>query len=311
VTFVAFLALLAAAEVEVRSSTHCPSAEDVFAHLAPLLPTPEGKANTGPDLANLQLTAMAPDGTSEIRIELISKDGVRIGERRVVGRGSCSDKAEAVAAVLAAWETDPSPAMATAETSPTKAEVSAPVTPNAPRDQAEQASRLNVTLAVGGGVALVGGVAGAAKTSIAAGLSDSHWQLQIDALVESNRRIELDAGYVDWHHATVGLALGWRALSSRIVFATDLGAVAGWASLEGNDFDQNRTRTAFEYGIAAGARAGRAWGRWQLWMELRPRLWLRGQQAVLTAPPANQPATADVPVWDVLVCAGASVVLLR
>jgi hypothetical protein len=311
VTFVALLALLAAAEVDVHSSTHCPSTEDVLAHLAPLLPArSEAAQSAGHDLANIEIAAIAPDGTFELRIELTGKDGAPIGERRVPGRGSCSDKAEAVAAVLAAWETDPSPAMPTTEPTPTEAPASATDVSKGPPNQTTS-PRLNVAVGAGGGIALVGGLASAATVSVTAGPTDSHWQLRIDGAVERDRRIDLDAGYVDWHHSTAGMAIGFGTLSPRLVFAADLGAVAGWASLAGNRFDNNRTRTAFEYGLAAGARLGRAWGRWQLWMELRPRLWLHGQQAVLTKPPAGQTTTADIPVWDVLVCAGASVAVLR
>lgn len=310
-TFVALLALLSAAEVDVRSSTRCPSTEDVLAHLAPLLPARAGGAQTGHDLASIEVTAVAPDGTSELRVELTGKDGVLIGERRVLGRGSCSDNAEAVAAVLAAWETDPSPAIPTSEAGSREAPASPPSNPKGTPAQPTPPRSWNLTLAAGGGVALVGGWAGAATASVSAGPSDSHWLLRLDGAVEGDRRIDLAAGYVAWKHATAGVALGWRVLSPRLVFAADLGAVAGWASLEGNDFDKNQTHTTFEYGIAAGARVGRAWGRWQLWMELRPRLWLRGQQAVLTQPAAGRPTAEDVPAWDVLVCAGASVAILR
>ena len=310
-TFVALLALFATAKLDVHSSAPCPSTEDVLAHLAPLLPPGEHASQTGRDVANIEVTGVSPDGTSQLRIELTGKDGVRIGERDVVGRGTCSDMAETVAAVLAAWETDPSPALAAVEAPNTEARAFAPADTKAPLDKTTPLGGWNVTVAAGGGIALAGGLAGAVIVRAAAGPSESHWQVQLDGTVESNRQIDLAAGHVDWHHATGGVALGWRALWPRLVLATDLGAIAGWASLAGNDFDQNRERTAFEYGVAAGARVGRNWGRWQLWAEIRPRLWLRGQQAVLTNPSTGQSTTADVPIWDVLVCVGASMAVLR
>jgi hypothetical protein len=301
----AVFALLAALQVDVRSSTNCPSSEAVAARLAPLLPS--GETRRGRDSANVAVVAVGSDGSTELRIELSSDDGARIGERRVSSQRGCEEMAQAVAVILAAWETDLRPATA------------GPVDAQARRDERPTASpmlapalrgtRARAVAGAGGGIAVVGGLAGAVKLDLAIGTVASPWQLTLDAAAESSREITLAGGQVDWRHSTAGIALGWRSLRPKLALSIHGGAVLGWATLAGSRFGANHQGGAFEYGLAGALRLGRKWGRWQIWVEAEPRLWLRGQRAVVTSTAGlGESAGEDLPIMDLMVCAGASVV---
>jgi hypothetical protein len=304
----AAFAVLVAVQVDVRSATNCPSTEDIVTRLVSLLPLPDAVRVGGRDVATVQLLAVREDGGTEIRIELSSARGVRIGERSVSSRGTCTQMAEVVAAVLAAWESDPTPSSAATEAPP-------PVPEPRPTLVARLSSAPPVSrreyrgaIGVGGGVALLGGVAGALKLAGEFGSVASHWQLALDASTESSRTIALAGGRVDWRHSTAGLALGWRSLGAKVVFSVDAGAVLGWARLAGYGYPTaNGTHESFEYGLSGGLRLGRTFGgtqRWQVWAEVRPRWWLQGQRARV----ANSPLTAEVPALELMAHVGASVV---
>jgi hypothetical protein len=304
----AVFALLVALQVDVRSATNCPSTEDISARLAPLLPVPDHGAVGMRDRANVQLIAIREDGSTEMRIELFSADGVRLGERSVSSRGNCTQLAETVAAVLAAWESEPSPAA----TSPLSVTDAVPAITEPQRELVVQPSGAQShgrgpfrgTVGIGGGVAVLGGVAGALKLAVESGAATSHWQLALDGSMESSRTISLAGGQVDWRHSTAGLGLGWRSLGGKLIFSADAGATVGWATLASRGYATgSRVQESFEYGLAAGLRLGRQWGRWQLWAEARPRWWIQGQRLRVT----NSRLTADVSALDLVLCVGASV----
>jgi hypothetical protein len=299
----AVLALLAALQVDVRSSTNCPSAEAIAARLAPLLPSDE--THPGRDTAKVGMVAVGGDGGAELSIELLGKDGSRIGERRVSSWGGCDEMSQAVAVILAAWEIDLRPlalgrvvAEARRETGPRFA-TPAPPSPS---------SQVRAVVGVGGGIAAVGGVAAAFKLDLAIGAVASHWQLALDGSAETSRALSLAGGQVGWRQYTADIALGWHSLHPKLALSLDAGAALGWATLAGSGFGSPREQRSFEYGLAGAVRLGRRWGRWQIWIEAEPRIWLQGQRAVVTNTATGEPLTRDLPDVDLMVCAGASVV---
>lgn len=305
-------AVIVALQVDVHSATNCPSSEDVSARLASLLPSADAGRTRDGDGASVQLVAVRQDGSADLRIELTSATGVRVGERLVSSRGTCAQMAEVVAAVLAAWESDPPPlpvdSLALAQV-PTAGAGRAGVA-EASSVQADHRDNhrgdYRGSFGVGGGVALLGGVAGALKLAAEAGAGASPWYLAIEASTQSSRTLVLAGGQADWRHSTAGLGMGWRRLGAKVAVSVDAGPTLGWARLAGRGYaNGNETHDSFEYGLSGGLRLGRPWRRWQLWAEVRPRWWLKGQRARV----GNRPSSsAEVPALELMAYVGASVV---
>jgi len=298
---VVLLSLLAAGQVDVRSNTDCPSSSAIGERLGPLLPGMSGR-----DVADVQLLGIQPDGTTDLYVSLSDPGGVLIGGRQVSLRGSCAQMAEAVAAILAAWKSNPGTRVSSGATDTvTAAGADIAKSPEAPAP-----SRFAVLAGAGGGAHFVGGTALGGNLELRFGLAASSWQLRLAIATETARQLDLAAGdyhgHVDWQHHSAALGLAWRALHPRWQLGLDAGLVAGWATVEGSGFSSNRSERAFEYGAAAGLRGGRRWGRFTLWVEARPTLWLKGHEVHVVGSTAG----TDLPRVDVAASLGASVQIL-
>jgi hypothetical protein len=283
-------ALMASQLVDVRSSTTCPSSRDIAERLRPLLP--EGPGPTvAPDIATVD--AADPGGPDAyLRIRLVRASGAEVGDRRVWPQGNCSETAATIAAVLAAWETEPVAPVAMPEASAT------PVTASS----SSSSSTWRGLVGVGGGVGLVGGVAGVVGIEAVAGKSASRVHGRIGFGGETVRTVSLSSGSVDWRHTIFEASLLLRTLHTTWSLSVDAGVALGWATLEGRGFTPNRQQSSFEYGGVGAVRLARGLGRWSAWVETRAYGWLRGQRALL---PEEQ-LSADLPRGDVTACVGLS-----
>lgn len=304
VAFSLTLATLVAAGtgVDVRSTATCPTAQGISGRLRPYLP-----ANAAPgerDVALVDVIEARPDGTTDLMIRLLRPDTSEVGNRRVVLTGSCDDMAEAVAAILAAWETDPRSEGAPAE------EPTAPPTKNQPVVVDEEPSEdagWEMMVGAGAGAALVGGVAASGTVEVAAGKDDSHWQVRASASAQTSRSLNLSIGHASWQHTSFAAGLSWRTLGPDWRFSLDAGPVLGWATVSGTDLTTNQQQRVFEYGGTAGLRLGRTWGAWTLWAETRATLLLPNKQATVeNPPPGGVVASKDVPPVDATVGLGLS-----
>lgn len=291
--------LAGAGFVEVRSDTDCPSAEEVTARLRPMLPAGWVPGPDG-DVASIAASFRA-DGVTELRVQLLHPDGSVGGDRQLVLRGSCAEMADAIATVIAAWETNFLPALPpsaepTATVQPmvkVEATTKAPPAPNteptvnAVRAEPGQA-RIGASLGAAVGVAVVGGIATTAGLEADAGRRASRWRLRLAAATQTDRRQALDEGEVSWKHTTIAAGLVLRSLGPNWRVSVDGGPILGWATLGGHGYDANRTQSVFEYGLGAGLRVERAWGRFSLWLEWRTNIWSESQQAVLTGSISRQ-----------------------
>src|ERR1017187_9821028 len=106
--------VFAASPVDVRSATNCPATEDVVERLIPLLPTAATGLADGQDVAQIEVGEVQAGGVMELHLRLVRADSSEIGDRRLLMQGTCQDMAEAVATVIAAWETKPLPEAAAA-----------------------------------------------------------------------------------------------------------------------------------------------------------------------------------------------------
>ena len=300
------VAAFAVSPIDVRSSANCPSTEAIVERLLPLLPTTVASARDGRDTAQIEVGAVHKDGAIELHLLLVRGDASVVGERRLSMRGTCQDLAEAVATVLAAWETQPLPATAP-DLAPVPAVRGTAVPAQAQGSEPAPSRPLQLLLGAGAGVSLVGGLAASGDVDLEGGRVASHWQLRFALARETARQADLDLGHVDWLHTIVGLSVCWRVLDPSWLFMVDAGPMAGWATLTGGGFSPGRQQRAFEYGVAAGLRAGRNVGRWNVWAEWRSYLWVKGQRATLT----GAPSYADLPPADTVVSLGISVRLFH
>ena len=301
---------VAAVGVEVRSTTNCPSAEEVSERLIPLLP-PSTSPTDVRDMAEIQVVEVRDDGSEDLSLRLLRADASEIGSRRVSLQGSCSEIAEAVATIFATWKTDPGPEGAPVQEPVPIVEEVAPAPPAVPRPLAPPAvprppASVEYLLGAGVGAALVGGMAATGNLEAVAGRPTSHWQLRVGVAGQTSRQLAFTPpGHVDWQHTNVALGLAWRLLNPRWLLALDAGPLAGWATLTGQGFLPGRQKRAFEYGGTVGGRLGRKMGRWAFWAEARMAMWVSGHRAMLT----GSAEAHDLPIVDATASLGASIAL--
>jgi hypothetical protein len=297
-TFVtlAMAALAANHLVDVRSSTDCPSARNIAEGLRPLLS--DGPAQgSAPDLATIEVVdSSGPD--THLHLRLVRADGAEVGNRRILVQRDCAEAASTVAAVIAAWETDPLSSAAPNVTLATGA-------PTSGRSATSSTWRLSA--GVGGGVGLVGGVAGVGRIEALAGKSSSRLLGRVGFAGETTRSVSLSQGSVDWRHTTFEASVLLRTLHPVWVLSLDAGVALGWATLEGHGYSPGRTQRSFEYGAVAALRFGRNLGLWSVWAESRAYGWARGQRASVIG---DEEKSTDLPQLDVTASVGLSAPLI-
>jgi hypothetical protein len=301
--------VFAASPVDVRSTTNCPSTEDVVERLLPLLPAAPGPVE-GQDVAEVQVDEVQANGAMELHLRLARSDGSVIGDRRLLMHGTCQDVAEVVATVIAAWKTQPLPSDAP-DVAPVPAFKEGDVLSQVRASQRRSPQIRPFQIVVGAvlGAAFVGGIAATGGLDVALGRMASHWQVRLGFTGETARQLNLSPGQVDWQHTSASASVLWRVIDPFWLLSLDAGPVAGWATLAGRGFSPSRQQRSFEYGVTAGLRAGRSFGRWNVWAEWRTNLWGQGQRATLTG--AAYSSSADLSQVDTAVGLGLSVMLFR
>jgi hypothetical protein len=284
--------IVASHSVEIRSAPACPSADQIATQLRPLLPGGHSPSLT-PDLALVDLIESRPDGNLEFQLRLLRPDGTTMGDRRLALQAGCQEMADALASVIAAWETDflPTPVIEPNTNVGITSKLASP--------------RFRLELGISAGAAFIGGTAAAGAVEAVAGSGSSRWQLRIAATGESSRMVKLDEGEVHWQHTMAGVGLLFRTLGNTWRFSADLGVIAGWATLIGRGYSANGEQRSFEYGGAAGLRVQRTLGGFGLWAEARTNLWSKHQRAVLT----GSESRAELQNVEVTTSLGASVAL--
>ncbi|MGD0837749.1 MAG: hypothetical protein ABSB49_13990 [Polyangia bacterium] len=287
------MALLASSHsVDIRSSTDCPSSQEIAQRLQPLLPDrPEQQYPA--DIASVDVTENGKTET-RLRLHLIGPDGADVGDRTVLVQSDCTEAAATVAAVIAAWETEPLSMPVT--TSPKASSDVASVTP----------SRWRVSAGAGGGLGLVGGVAAVGRIEALVGRGNSRLEARIGADSETARTISLSSGSVDWQHTSFEASVVLRTLHPMWPLSIDAGLALGWATLEGQGYSPDRQVRSFEYGACAAIRLARNLNRWALWAEVRTYGWAQEQRASLT----GEIATTVLPRVDVTADVGLAVPLV-
>jgi len=301
---------LLAGPIEIRTTSDCPSATDLVAELRPLMPDPRANLRTVSgegDVATVEVLETGTDGTTAIHLRVVRDGALVMGDRRLFLRESCSSRAQTIATVIAAWETaQPLEADAMRE-APAAHENT--VSQAAPRTTPWQAR-----IGLGLGAAWVGGTAAAGMAEAQLGPALSHWQVRLGFAAQGSRTRDLPPGQVEWQHTGASAGVVLRSLSPAWPVAIDVGACAGWATLQGQGYSAGDLRQrSFEYGLVAAGRAGRKFGRWTLWAEIRTNVWMRSQRALLESAPGQGARQLEGQVelrpFDVATSAGVSVSL--
>jgi hypothetical protein len=296
--FCALVALLVAGQsLDVRGASDCPSTAAVSVKLGPLLAQGAGEGPGEGDVAWLEQT-MSPEGQATLHLRLVRSDATVVGDRQLVLQGTCDERADTVAAVLASWEAPPTTPLVPTVASAQSASPSTPTT-------------TQLWLGAAGGAGLVGGLAATAGIELLAHRPDSRGQVRVEVLTQTSRRRTLDVGDVSWRRTYGSLGLGWHTHGGlsrpfwRASAEADL--LLGWLSAAGNGFAPNRRQDALEYGVGVVLRAERRMGAWGLWLAARTNLWGREERAVLS----GSPSATVLPRFEAVALFGVSRLVLR
>jgi hypothetical protein len=271
---------------------------DIIERLRPLLP-PTRETTQPPHKAQIDDIEDGESGTASLRLRLFRTDGYVIGDRQLSLEGNCQEIADAVAAIIAAWETAPMP-----DSPPKEVEVPAHLPSSPAPAPAAQPSAIQIFAGVGAGVAMIGGLAAAGRMELVLGRTMSRWQLRLEAATQSPRQLDLSPGQVDWHHTTLASGMVLRSLHPTWLLSLDAGPVVGLATLAGSGYSKNRRRYSFEFGGVGGLRGGRRFGRIVVWADSRAMLWALAPQARVKGSNSH-----NLPFLDIAATLGISVLI--
>jgi hypothetical protein len=279
---VVLLSLLAAGPVIHADADGCPEAAAVSERLAGLL-------DGGADPAAPDRVDLAIDG-SDLRLRLSRADGTLVAERRIPRSNRCPELADAVAALVAAWESDLRPM------GPTTVIPSPPRTmaPALVEEVTPEPSRTIYELGVVPALWLGGG-----RPSFASSLRAGVWSRRspVGATVAFSATFPLEGPSSDgWRRHALSAGVMGRLRHSWL-FVDGLGEmVLGWLVVNEQG---SGTRAQFDPGLTIGVRAGSRVAR-RLELYLSVGAWGAAWSS------ARQSSPGAVPHWGLLTGLGGS-----
>jgi hypothetical protein len=278
IPFSAWLLVSLGPVVTVEGDAVCPTAADVAARLATLLPA--RATDVAPDVARLELREGA------LLVTLTGADGTSIGERALDSGFPCGDLASAAAVVIATWESDVHPEfrLAAPPAVPPPPPPPAPPVVTAAPPPSPPASTLDVGAGLLGSLAPgAGGVAPAVGAIVAGSWTPGGRRLGVRLALAGtiDRELPLGTGHVRWQRTDVALGPQLRLASTGAPWAVDLHAeaMAGWLIASGNGFATDLQDGTLDPGLGAGARLNLGRGMFVPWLEASLAAWLRQQAA--------------------------------
>jgi hypothetical protein len=304
-----FLITLGGAGPDVRGAGDCPSADEVAAHLRPLLPNGFERS---PD-SWLELDVTPSQGATSRQIDvrmLTSGRATPIAARRLAVAESCAEAAEAVAVVAASWMADYSTPPAPAPWLPEHA-IAAPPSPasgqltRSPGDVAA-ADRSPIVADVGAGAGFATATTGTGGPFLTAEVdlrrSESASVLRLVVLAAGERTMDLGSGTAAWQRLVggVGAARGWGTPVSFMQAGLDV--LAGATLIDGRGFSRSDSSTSVEVGGAPWLRAGARLAALPItvWLGAGAVVWLREQRVRVE----GIPASAALPRVDLVLGVG-------
>jgi hypothetical protein len=248
----AALALLVAGAVQVASTTPCPTAAEVSAHL------PATTASGPPDRALLRAAG------STLTLTLERADGSAVVERQIEAQGSCADLAQAVALIVTVWQAQEHPDLPPA---PTLLEHRAP------------APSLSLEARTGVFASLAGAVVSPGAT-LSAILWRRRWGLALAVSGTTLREEALGRGRAAWTRGALGLGVARRLLAGWVRLDLDVGALLGLTLARGSGYQADATPLGSTFGGGAGLTVSHAWSRLVVSAGATGTRWLAQELAV-------------------------------
>jgi len=209
-----------------------------------------------------------------VHVELLGSDGRLLAERTLERTGSCADLAEAVAVVIATWEAEFRPNVATSVVLPPLASPPPPAPPKMEAGSplpAPPLPPLRFDVGIGLLASITGGevVPGA---TVAASLSPWSGHLGLAAALSASSTHSQSVGSLTGaaHWTRVALAAGPQYRVSRRATMLDfhLGGVIALLRVAGVGLPSTASDTSAQLGIGAGLRGLRSWNNAAGWIGL-------------------------------------------
>jgi hypothetical protein len=227
---------------------------------------------------------------------------------------SCSDRARIAAAVIAAWQGEPSASLLEPPVPPPVAvppphpvAIAAPL-PEPAMVATHHSHASGVALEIN--AAFVGAFANTAfapGATAEARLAPAPLKLgfTLGLLGESTRTFSLGEGRASWGRSAARVGIGYRFSPGRWRLDLRAETMAALLYLNGAGFDRNYQRFAVDVGLSVGARIGIQLGWTRPFVGIDAIGWLRPEQAA--AEHGTTVVNADVPRFEVLLNVGVAV----
>jgi hypothetical protein len=254
--------------LDIQGTLTCPTPGEVSQHLTRLSPE-RARAEQAPH-------AYLSSGESFVTIELLAPDGNLLAERRLDRSGSCSEMAEAVAVVLAAWQAQFSPTVAPTAIDP-PAPAPAPVAPppeaTPKRPLLFDAGIAGLTSIVGSQAAFGGKLQGVLTPfphvlglglglAWAISVSSNHSQSVPDSPLTTDVKAE-------WIRPTLTLGPNLRLQGDALALDIHGSAVLALLHVKGvngSGLDTPASDTSAQFGLAGGLRGLWTWPKAAVWV---------------------------------------------
>jgi len=273
--------------VAVDGDTACPTAQEVSARVAALIPA--APPNASPDLARVEETE------TTVRVSLRHPDGALIGARELSRTFSCSELAAAAAVVLATWESDVHPEFSSSL--PPSSERSPAPLPVVAAVQARKSSGarfvLDAGLGVSGSVAPGSGSAGTAAGGllvVGGARPGRRLGARLALAAGTERELPLGTARVRWRRlvGALGPEMRFHPASTSLTLELHGEALLASVSATGAGFSMDLNGGGIDPGIGAGARLLIGGQAVVPWVDLSVGEWLRAERAF------SQPDQASV-----------------
>jgi hypothetical protein len=275
--------------VEVLSSSPCNDSAEIEQRIQSLLSTSASQSDR----------ASVTDADDALRVELHDAAGALIGRRTLPRAGTCEERAEAVAVVIAAWESD---LRRYADTAPARTVPIAESTVIVAAIPRSSALTWDVSAAFLGTIA-GGAFAAGASADVTLGKRGFPLAARIGVAGADSRDVTLGGGHTSWTRAALLLGPVLDIVSKRGVrFDLHADAALGWMYAQGRGYNESYSSSAFDPALGGGARL--AITRWKIepWLDCTLLGWLRHQTLSVTE--ASGTASSELPRFDVWLRAG-------